>query len=234
MATILVLDDNRSDSLIVEKVLAKQGHQCVTFSDPEKFLKEVPKLEPDLVILDIQMPKISGLQVLKTISPQFIETPVMMLTGHSEVRIVSEAIRLGAKDFCVKPLDQMLFVEKVNKLLPHLNGEKSSWHEQAIVEDGPWEMEFDLNFALLSVSEFSATIQSSVAVQPGTQIKAKVKQLSDIGIGSLFLSVDECYTSSPGEYLLKARIVGLPEKDLQKVRVLALRQAQIARAKHSN
>ncbi|MBK7062531.1 MAG: response regulator [Rubrivivax sp.] len=83
------------------------------------------KQRPNLVLMDIDLPDIDGVEVTRWIKSidEFKQTPVVMITGHSEKRKVIDSLKAGAADFIVKPIDQSTFMAKVHKLLPDRLGD---------------------------------------------------------------------------------------------------------------
>lgn len=105
MSKILVIDDQKSirntlkDILEYEKhevVLAENGPQGLELFDNDKF---------DIVLCDIKMPEMDGLEVLQKIMEKSSDTPVIMISGHGNIDTAVDAIKKGAYDFIEKPLD---------------------------------------------------------------------------------------------------------------------------------
>lgn len=101
---ILVADDHRENiRFIVDAVLAPNGFQALTASDGAEALQKALKENPDLLLLDLQMPKMSGLEVLKALRDRGIRVPVVLMTFHGSEEIAVEGFRLGARDYVIKP-----------------------------------------------------------------------------------------------------------------------------------
>ena len=99
---ILIVDDQRSQVRLLEKVLQNQGIEVITAYDGVEGLRKTREEIPDLVVLDIIMPGLDGLNTLKLLR-QSCNMPVIMLTTESEKETVCEALGLGADDYVVKP-----------------------------------------------------------------------------------------------------------------------------------
>ncbi|MCK5041012.1 MAG: sigma-54-dependent Fis family transcriptional regulator, partial [Sphingomonadales bacterium] len=104
--TILIVDDEATQLRIMESVLTRMGFNVRTASDGEEalnILKQVSGDEITLMILDLSMPRVSGMDVLKTIRPLRPELPIIVLTSHSSLSTAVEVMRAGANDFISKP-----------------------------------------------------------------------------------------------------------------------------------
>jgi len=99
---ILVVDDEEPILKLLRVNLSKEGYDVATAADGESALALVEKQRPDLVLLDIMMPGLDGLQVLNLIR-QRSDIPVIMLTARQEVTMLGDAITLGADDYVRKP-----------------------------------------------------------------------------------------------------------------------------------
>ncbi|CAM3253840.1 sigma-54-dependent transcriptional regulator [Rhodothermus bifroesti] len=105
MATILVVDDERSIRRTLREILEYEGYAVEEAVDGEEALQKVREGRYDLVLLDIKMPRRDGMEVLRTLSEQLPELPVVMISGHGTIETAVEATRLGAFDFIEKPPD---------------------------------------------------------------------------------------------------------------------------------
>lgn len=109
---ILVVDDERAIADIIKFNLEKEGHIVETASDGEEAITKVFKWEPDLVLLDIMMPKKDGFQVLKEIREKK-QIPVIMLTAKEEEVDKVLGLELGADDYVVKPFSMRELMARV-------------------------------------------------------------------------------------------------------------------------
>jgi DNA-binding NtrC family response regulator len=105
MADIIVLDDMIDAAVLVQKILTRQGHVVHAFSEEDDFLTHLESSPVDLAILDINLKKMSGLDVLEMIKRRKPRVRVVMLTGFPSLETAKEAIALGASAYCVKPVD---------------------------------------------------------------------------------------------------------------------------------
>ncbi len=112
---VLLVDDEIDFLEIMEERLSARGVDVVISESAEDALKRIDTGIFDVVILDLQMPGMSGLEVLKRIKERHPEIQVILLTGHATVEKGVEAIRLGAIDFVEKPADLEVLQEKISK-----------------------------------------------------------------------------------------------------------------------
>ncbi|HIA28371.1 MAG TPA: sigma-54-dependent Fis family transcriptional regulator [Planctomycetes bacterium] len=105
MAQILILDDELPllQSLKIE--LSRSGHECLLAETGREAFKILDKDSPDLAILDVQLPDISGLEVLQRLRQEFPHVPVLIVTAYASVDTAVEAMKEGATDYLEKPLD---------------------------------------------------------------------------------------------------------------------------------
>lgn len=89
----------------LKRVLIKEGFQVLSAENGEEALKVFRKEEPDLVILDLKMPKMNGIEVLRNIKETNPEIPVIMITAHGSTDVAVEAMKIGALDYISKPFD---------------------------------------------------------------------------------------------------------------------------------
>jgi UDP-3-O-[3-hydroxymyristoyl] N-acetylglucosamine deacetylase len=101
--TILVVDDDSAVSGTIGGVLRDEGYDVVTADDGQEALRCVEAHNPDLVLLDVWMPGLDGIQVLSRIKHSHRALPVIVLSGHGNVEMAVKATRMGAVDFIEKP-----------------------------------------------------------------------------------------------------------------------------------
>lgn len=102
--TILVVDDGQDNrEFIVEYVLEPNGFKHLSARDGEEGLRLAIEREPDLILLDLQMPKLNGIQVLEQLHARNLEIPVILMTFHGSEDIAIEVYRMGVKDYIKKP-----------------------------------------------------------------------------------------------------------------------------------
>jgi len=102
--SILIVDDEPAILNSVSKILEDEGYQVATAKSGTDALKQIAADQPDLVLLDIWMPELDGLETLKRAKEQFPTLQIMMMSGHGSIETAVKAIKLGAYDFIEKPL----------------------------------------------------------------------------------------------------------------------------------
>lgn len=104
--TALVVDDEDGVQYVLSRQLEALGYQCVTASRGREALRKMAEQEFALVMLDIRMPGMSGLDVLKRVRGEYPETCVVMLTALVDTTAAGEAMSIGADDYIIKPCAQ--------------------------------------------------------------------------------------------------------------------------------
>ena len=116
---ILTVDDSQTIRSIIKKMLS--GYQCdiIEAADGIEGLAKARKEDPGLVILDIDMPGMNGLELLMNLrnDDRFMQTPVFMLTSKSKPENIRIAKELGIAAFIAKPFKRELFLDRVQKVL---------------------------------------------------------------------------------------------------------------------
>jgi len=114
---ILVIDDENTSLRLIQALLAKKGHQVIIATDGDEGLDKAQKEKPDLIILDIVMPRITGGTLIKQMQrvPELKSIPVVIVTSHGTIG--ATFVGKGAKDYIQKPFKDEEFFEKVEKYL---------------------------------------------------------------------------------------------------------------------
>ena len=116
MPTIALVDDDRNILTSVSIALEAEGYQIQTFTDGASALTGFSKNPPDIAILDIKMPRMDGMELLRRMR-QTSEIPVIFLTSKDEEIDELFGLKMGADDFIRKPFSQRLLVERVKTIL---------------------------------------------------------------------------------------------------------------------
>jgi CheY-like chemotaxis protein len=119
MAKILVVDDEEHIVMILKDSLEFSGFQVVTAYNGEEALESVEKNRPDLIVLDIGMPKLDGWEVCRRLkgSEATKQIPIIILTAYAQMSDQKKGAALGAERFVSKPCDLTYLVEEINALL---------------------------------------------------------------------------------------------------------------------
>ncbi len=138
---VLVVDDEKAIGDIIKFNLEKEGFQVTVAYDGEEGLEKIKLTKPDLLILDIMMPKKDGFQVLKEIRPTF-RFPIIVLTAKEEEVDKVLGLELGADDYMVKPFSMRELVARVKANLRRLDYDMSAGNGKAEIISQ--ELEIDL------------------------------------------------------------------------------------------
>jgi putative two-component system response regulator len=116
---ILVVDDNRTNALLLERVLSGEGHLVDVASDGQEALERIMHHPPDLILLDLDMPRIDGFEVCRRVKnePATRLIPIIIITAQSAFDAKLKAWELGADDFITKPFQCLEVVARCRSLL---------------------------------------------------------------------------------------------------------------------
>ncbi|HYO13361.1 MAG TPA: sigma-54 dependent transcriptional regulator, partial [Thermoanaerobaculia bacterium] len=131
MANILIVDDERPIRRILSVLLAERRHRVTDAGSGEEALAALPEAKPDLVLLDLKLPGIDGLETLKRLRALDPRLDVVMMTAHGTISSAVEAMRRGAYDYLTKPFDNDELLMIVDRALEmrRLNAEVESLRE---------------------------------------------------------------------------------------------------------
>jgi UDP-3-O-[3-hydroxymyristoyl] N-acetylglucosamine deacetylase len=119
MKPICIVDDEPSICSTVAGILKDEGYPSAEFGDAEGLLKALETMEPSLVLLDVWLPGMDGMQLLKLLNTKIPHVPVIMMSGHAGIEAAVAAIKAGAYDFLEKPLHLEVLLDKVASALKH-------------------------------------------------------------------------------------------------------------------
>jgi len=157
MNAVIVVDDEASIRTAVEQWLSLSGFQVQTFSRAEECLARLPRDFPGVILSDVRMPGMGGLELLARLQAQDSDLPVILLTGHGDVPMAVEAMRDGAYDFLEKPFSPQTLLASLARAMEkrRLVLENRQLHEQA-------DHRSRLERSLLGVSRSLQTLRRQV------------------------------------------------------------------------
>ncbi|MDD4664202.1 MAG: response regulator transcription factor [Caldisericia bacterium] len=156
MKTILIVEDREDIAELIQVHLEKDGFATLLASNGEKVSEILGKHKVDLILLDLMLPRISGMEVLKTIKShlKWGSIPVIIESARSDETDIVEGLELGADDYVTKPFSQKVLLARIHKILDRL-----SLKEKALININQGElminresMEVVANGTLLSLT----------------------------------------------------------------------------------
>lgn len=118
-ARVLIVDDNQQNCELIEAYLSAEPCETEMAYDGQEAIDKVRSFHPDLVLLDIMMPKMSGYEVCKLLKkdPQTRDIPILMVTALNEMGDIEKAVNAGCDDFLTKPVNRLELTTRVRSLL---------------------------------------------------------------------------------------------------------------------
>ena len=117
MAKVMICDDAAFMRMMIKDILTKNGEIAAEAENGQKAVEKYPEAKPDLVLMDITMPEMDGIEALKKIKALDPEAKIIMCSAMGQQAMVIEAIQAGAKDFIVKPFQAERVLEAVKKVV---------------------------------------------------------------------------------------------------------------------
>lgn len=164
---ILVVDDDNSIAELICLYLTKEFFDCKIAVDGEMALEEYDKYKPDLVLLDLMLPKIDGYQVCRSIREKG-NTPIIMLSAKGEVFDKVLGLELGADDYMVKPFDSKELVARVKAVL-----RRGNCNNKETVSDET----YNNDEKVIKYSELTISLSNYTVYNYGNKIEMPPKEL---------------------------------------------------------
>ena len=115
--TILIVDDENRLRLSLSLILQKENYRVETAANADEALDCLQQHEYDLMFLDLNMPGMSGIELLVEVHRHYPHMPVLILTAYAALESAIQAIRLGARDYLIKPVEPVLIITRVAEIL---------------------------------------------------------------------------------------------------------------------
>lgn len=118
-AKILAVDDSTTNIILLEGILQEIGYETVTAASAKDALNMIYENPPDLILLDLMMPRISGYKLLEKIKniQRLKDIPVIIVSAKTDAKSIKMAMDLGATDYIKKPIDIQGFIDRIEKIL---------------------------------------------------------------------------------------------------------------------
>ncbi|MGB5848548.1 MAG: response regulator [Ignavibacteriaceae bacterium] len=117
---VLIVDDEEELVTTIAERLQIRGMTAKTATDGETALKMIEENPPQVVVLDVMMPGIGGIEILQRMKAQNIQIPVILLTGYGSTEQGTEGMELGAFDYLMKPCDLNMLISKIKEAVQNL------------------------------------------------------------------------------------------------------------------
>jgi DNA-binding response OmpR family regulator len=187
---VLVVDDDLKILAILQALLIPWGLRVTTLSDPQKFWDILPVTKPDLLILDVEMPVVNGLDLCKSVRQQadWSHLPIIFLTARVEPNLIQEVFSIGADDFVTKPVVGPEIISRIKNLMERQQVQKlkvaeRQWADTShakLVVDNQVQVALSLiNHALDSLQNYPAS-QDPASQQLLQQVGEQVDRLQKL------------------------------------------------------
>lgn len=136
-ARILIVDDEPPVVQLLSDYLAGQGFEVSGAYSGVQTLARMSQAQPDVVLLDVRMPELNGVEVLRRIRENYPRIPVLMVSGNDDVELAKETVALGAFDYILKPVDFPYLLRAIDKMLAASAAAASSAAESSAAAAAP-------------------------------------------------------------------------------------------------
>jgi two-component system cell cycle response regulator len=118
---VLIVDDEEVICTLFSEILQQYGYQTATETDGRKTLERLWQEHFDVLLLDLMLPGINGIQLLRQLRQSFEDLPVVMVTGHGTIETAVESIQAGASEFVTKPVDAVVLDLRIQKAIEYVH-----------------------------------------------------------------------------------------------------------------
>jgi DNA-binding response OmpR family regulator len=228
VARILLVDDDKDIRDLGCAILANAGHDAFAVEGAVLALEFLRSYSVDVIITDANMPQHSGFDLLRTLQrdPQYTRgASLVMLTGRRERKDIERAVELGVHDYIVKPLDPMLFIQKVNDLLARRPAEDRPQVDFASSKIGTSAKALSV-VDLVSLSEVGIVIRSEHRFREGSRIDLETDLFTKIDVprplfrvlSAVAVKSNAKRAAKPDLWEVRLAFVGVDERTLTKIR----------------
>jgi two-component system NtrC family response regulator len=213
MDTILIVDDEKNYPLILSAVLQEEGFETITANSALEAIEVIDHSDVDLVLTDMKMPGMDGIELLERVKDKNAELPVMMMTAHGTVEKAVEAMQKGAYNYILKPFDNKQLVIYVNKAVAMYRVVKENRQLRSAVQSqysfgnliGKSKPMQDIFETIRKVAPSTATVLIEGASGTGKELVAKSIHFNSLRRTKPFVAVN---CSALAESLLESELFG--------------------------
>jgi phosphoserine phosphatase RsbU/P len=190
----LVVDDDLDINRLLRVRLAGRGYQTISATNGEEALARLTESNIDFLMLDVALPGLTGLEVLKRVRGAGSDIPIIMMTAHGSERVAIEALRLGANDYLRKPFESTELQAVVDRTVAHLLLQRQVAELQGKLAEKQRQLELEL--------ERAGEIQA--ALSPGTSLLGPGFELAACCLPARAVGGDfyDWLATAPGEIVL--------------------------------
>ena len=153
---ILVVDDEAAIVDLIKMELDFEGYQVETAYDGQEAIAKAQSFQPDLIVLDIMLPKINGFDVCKTLLP-IMDVPIILLTAKTDIVDKVLGLELGADDYLTKPFDNRELLARIKAHLRRAKKAPTAKKEATVITNGPLSIMPEERMVLLDGKEVHLT-----------------------------------------------------------------------------
>lgn len=157
--TILVVEDEQSIATLLQYNLKQAGFDVLTAPDGDEGLRKAVELKPDLILLDLMLPKKDGMEVCKELRMQRIQTPIIMLTAKEDEFDKVLGLELGADDYMTKPFSPREVIARVKAVLRRSKTTEANRVEETQTTDSTTEKTFRIGELHVYPERFEASLE---------------------------------------------------------------------------
>ena len=218
MALIILVDDDHDILTLGKALLSQAGHTVLTATGAIEAVDLMKQFGCDALITDANMPHHSGYDLLRTVrnNAKWKELPIAMLTGRRERKDIERAVQLGVDDYIVKPIDPVLFIQKINHLCakaltekPEIDLARANLSASKGVVQTPVE--------LRSLSEMGLVLKTPTKLVENSVVQFELDLFKEIGCPAPLAKV---ISSTPFDNGFESRLlfIGAEDSTLSKIR----------------
>ena len=134
-STVYVVDDNPSVRKALSRLFRSLDYEVEAFASAKQFLQAAPDAHPACVVLDVRMPRMSGLDLQKELASLGSDLPIVFITGHGDIDMAVKAMKDGAVDFLPKPFDDQDLLDSVERALQHHRDQREERQRRQELEE---------------------------------------------------------------------------------------------------